>query len=327
MSTFSSSSSQRARDSVLAGFAADSFSLGAHWEYNQSAITNAFKGRLTTLSAPLSSYHKGKTAGDLTHIGFNSLLLLRSLAQKESFDASDALSLWKSAYEGAQGGSHYLDSATKGTLSGLRAGKSGREAASSDDDMSHTIRWFPLVLIETLGKEEFVNAAATVTSSFQRAENQSLTAKFFAHVLYSVLYESLTPSAAMAVAAQQLNSSWLNAKIALGQKTTQAQPDANKALASFGLACSIDQGVPAFVYGVIRGEKEHDKGVPLSETVIDTVNGGGNCNARAISIATVLYAWKGIEPSDKKMLEWIAGLKQRQEIEADIAKLVNASKL
>ena len=64
---------------VVGAFVADALSLGVHWVYNTGVIDKKF-GRVDRYYDPLTSYHKGKRAGDFTHYGDQMLVLLESLS-------------------------------------------------------------------------------------------------------------------------------------------------------------------------------------------------------------------------------------------------------
>ena len=63
-------------------------SLGAHWIYSQREIAEKF-GHITGYATPATSYHPGKQAGDFTHYGDQTMVLLRSLAAHGRFDLAD----------------------------------------------------------------------------------------------------------------------------------------------------------------------------------------------------------------------------------------------
>jgi len=86
-------------DVIFASFAADSFSLGAHWEYDTDKIRSTFPQQLTSLHSPLSSYHAQKHAGDQTHIGDNALLFLQHLADQHSFKKSAYIQSWLAVWD------------------------------------------------------------------------------------------------------------------------------------------------------------------------------------------------------------------------------------
>jgi ADP-ribosylglycohydrolase len=69
----------------VGAFVADALSLGVHWVYNTGVIDKKF-GRVERYYDPLTSYHKGKQAGDFTHYGDQMLVLLES-ERENGFDA------------------------------------------------------------------------------------------------------------------------------------------------------------------------------------------------------------------------------------------------
>lgn len=334
---------QKLRQVILATFAADSFSLGAHWEYDAVNIVAKYK-RLVDLQAPIASYHAGKKAGDLTHIGYNALMLLDVLSEQSnspsnflSVNLSETLqayiSKWRTAWDVADADlPGYKDGATKQTLAGLKEGRSGIEAASDDDDMSHTLRWFPLIAIIN-DEETLVQGAKTIVSSFQKSANQSLTAEFFARTFYRVFYLHQTPMDAVNSAATHMDSPWLNERIAHGQKLSDEYAhDSLTALQSLGpikefgtkkvytgLACGTEFGLPAVIYHLQEAGKFKSK--QPSEQIIDTVNAGGNSNARAIAIALILYSEHGVE-ADQVAQGWINHLNAKKQVEDDLNKIL-----
>jgi len=76
----------KAKGMVMASFVADSLALGVHWVYNTHVIDRKF-GRVEHLEKPLGkSYHGTKGAGDFTHYGDQTLVLLESVAECSGFD-------------------------------------------------------------------------------------------------------------------------------------------------------------------------------------------------------------------------------------------------
>ncbi|MBW2635020.1 MAG: ADP-ribosylglycohydrolase family protein [Deltaproteobacteria bacterium] len=64
---------------VLSSLVADALSLGAHWVYNTNVIDRKF-GRVDGYHDPLTSFHKGKKAGEQTHYGDQVLVLMEHLS-------------------------------------------------------------------------------------------------------------------------------------------------------------------------------------------------------------------------------------------------------
>ena len=110
---------------VLASFAADSLSLGAHWIYDIERIANTF-GRIESLSKPgPDSYHKTKNTGEFTHYADQTFVLLQSLGAKKTFDLKDFSDRWRKMFENYSG---YIDGATKKTLAYYSKGKTPEQA-------------------------------------------------------------------------------------------------------------------------------------------------------------------------------------------------------
>jgi len=325
MSTPSSDLTSRIHEVVLAAFAADSFSLGAHWEYNTDNIHKVFNPQLTTLQAPIASYHKGKVAGDQTHIGDNSIILLQSLADNKTFNREAFLAYWLSKWD-VPTPSGYVDHVTKTLIKSTHEGKTGLDAASDDDDLSHSSRFFPLLLLYHTDEDELVKQALTLTTMFQRGKDEQTSSEFLARVTYRVLKHKIKPSQAIDEVDKQMNNSWLSDRIKVGKASTSVSAldairshggskDTGVFTMYFGLACPVKYGIPAVVRSLIVHEVDADPAV----AIIEDVNLGGNSNARSIAIATILTAYKGI--SHSKIQEWIQGLTHRQEIEQLISKI------
>ena len=171
-----------------------------------------------------------------------------------------------------------LDHATKETLKGLKEGKTGREAASGDDDLAHSARFFPLLAIYHSDEEQLAAAAKQLTTSFQKGDDEAITSEWLARVAYRVIVGRQKPSAAIDAVTKQLNNPFLNEAVKKGQASAN-QSDV-EALRSFGEAkksgektfysgysCGVKYGVPAVVHHVTKYEDSADPTVSLIEDV------------------------------------------------------------
>lgn len=70
---------------LLVSFIGDALALGPHWVYDQEEI-RAKLGRVTSYHAPIAKYHPGKSAGDFSHYGDQTLVLLQSVVEAGGFD-------------------------------------------------------------------------------------------------------------------------------------------------------------------------------------------------------------------------------------------------
>ena len=326
MSTSTASSlTSTIHQAILATFAADSLSLGAHWEYQTDAILSAFKGKVDHLAAPLASYHAGKAAGDLTHIGDNALLLLEQLAHSPDhrFDLPSYLKAWQAKWD-VTPAPGYVDHATKTVLQGLKEGKAGAALASTDDDLSHSSKFFPLLASPAYQSDEqaLVDATRTLVSTFQKGEPELLSGEFLARVAFRVIVGRQLPSAAVDAVTAHINHPWLTERVQLG-KTHAGATDLD-ALRSFGekrdmgngkqiytaLSCSTKYGLPAVVHYVVKYEGVEDPTVAL----VEDVSIGGNSNARVMAVALLLFGHRG-GLKGAKVEQLIEGVRQRQHIE------------
>ena len=72
---------------VLASFAADALALGAHWIYD-TAVIDTELGRVDRLRKPApDSFHDPKEAGEFTHYGDQTLVLLSSRLRKPGWSS------------------------------------------------------------------------------------------------------------------------------------------------------------------------------------------------------------------------------------------------
>ena len=83
---------------LITSLVADALSLGSHWIYSQREIADKF-GSITGYSDPATSYHPGKQAGDFTHYGDQTMVLLRSLALHGRFDLASFANEWRAFWE------------------------------------------------------------------------------------------------------------------------------------------------------------------------------------------------------------------------------------
>ena len=169
---------------LITSLAGDALCLGPHWIYDQREIAQKL-GRITGYAAPLTSYHPGKQAGDFTHYGDQTLILLRSLAEHGRFDLTGFAAEWRAFWEDPATHS-YRDGATKATLENLRKGARPAEAASDSHDIAGAARIAPLFLLKWESDEALLQAARAQTGFTHRDPQVIETAEFFARVTLSV---------------------------------------------------------------------------------------------------------------------------------------------
>jgi len=147
------------RDLVLPAFFGDALALGAHWIYDAEDIDAHFPDGVTNYADPQSAYHPGKKAGDFTHYGDQTLVLLESLVRHGGFDHAGWRSDWLAYWQGQP--SSYLDGATRHTLENLSA---GLDRPSDSHDLGGASRVAALFALHPGSDTELVEAARDQTA-------------------------------------------------------------------------------------------------------------------------------------------------------------------
>lgn len=289
---------------VLTSLIADALSLGSHWIYSQREIADKF-GKITGYSDPATSYHPGKQAGDFTHYGDQTMVLLRSLALQGRFDLASIADEWRAFWENPETQS-YRDGATKATLANLRSGLPPAQAASPSNDIAGAARIAPLFLLKWKSNDDLI-AAARAQTSFTHGDPAVVdTAEFFARVTLAVQEGVAIPDAlrgiAQLVAGNAIPSDWFDAALA---SSTSATSD-SAATKAHGLTCHIPEAFPAVCHLLLRHPDD------MAAALTANVEAGGDNAARGMIIGMI----HGAKPDAKPLPEhWLKGLRAYSEIQ------------
>ncbi len=170
----------RVKAAVCGSFAADALALGPHWVYNANVIDKKF-GVVDRFLDPLTSYHKGKQAGDLTHYGDQMLVLLESVAATSGFNLDQFTNDWRGFMDSYDG---YFDQATKATLENMANGWEYPDCGSKSHDLGGAARIAPLVVAHHADLERLVESARTQTALTHNDQTVISSAEFFARVVH-----------------------------------------------------------------------------------------------------------------------------------------------
>jgi len=144
--------SNKRKDLARAVFIADALSLGSHWEYNTEQIAKKYTGIIDEYRAPMSKFHKGKEAGDLTHYGEQAFVLLKSIADNQGFDLKQFRDDWVEYLENNE---MYMDHAMTDSLEKFKG--SDTLIGADNVELGGIARSLPLFLEEDITQKEFLD--------------------------------------------------------------------------------------------------------------------------------------------------------------------------
>ncbi len=296
----------RAKRMVLASLAGDALALGAHWEYDPDMLAEKH-GRMTQYQTPApGSYHDGKKAGDFTHYGDQTLVLLESLAARGTFDLMDFFERWKALFDGYKG---YVDGATRQTLDIIAFGEGPGSSGSHSNDLAGASRIAPLLPVYRDDLDGLLAAAAAQT---KMTHNNALildSASFFARAGWLALHGA-EPAAAMDEAAKAGYQSapireWVTDGLA------SVDEDTTTAIGRFGRTCHVPEAFPGAVH--VAAKYADDLAAGLTACVM----AGGDSAARALLAGMLLgSAENAVLPGS-----WISGFTRQKDIAEMLEKL------
>lgn len=294
-------------DIVLGAFIGDALALGPHWIYDQNQIREQL-GRVTTYQPPLAVYHEGKTAGDQTHYGDQTLVLLRSIAKTGNFNLASFADDWRAYWENPATIS-YRDGATKATLAHLQ---SEANPPSSSSDIAGAGRIGPLFLLKWETEEELL-MAVRVQTAFTHGDPEVIeSALFFAKVILAIKsgddIEAALRKTIKQATLHSIPEEWLNGALA---SAASDETDA-AALKNHGLSCHTVDAFPGICHLLLR--------YPASpaEALIENACAGGDSAARGMILGMVYGA---ASPVSDWSAEWSTELNAGAEIKSLISKL------
>ncbi|MGL4398878.1 MAG: ADP-ribosylglycohydrolase family protein [Luteolibacter sp.] len=285
---------------VITSFVADALSLGAHWIYSQREIADKF-GNISGYSDPAASYHQGKQAGDFTHYGDQTMVLLRSLALHGCFDLASFADEWTVFWENPETLS-YRDGATKTTLENLRSGLPPEQSASPSNDIAGAARIAPLFLLKWKSNDDLI-AAAIAQTAFTHGDAAVVdAAEFFARVTLAVQEGTAIPDALRVAVSNTTQKDWLDAALA----SSASETSDSAATKAHGLTCHVPDAFPGVCHLLLRHPDD-----PIA-ALTSNAQAGGDSAARGMIIGMI----HGAKPDAKPLPEhWLTGLRAHGEIQ------------
>lgn len=261
---------------ILTSLISDSYSLGAHWVYDEKQLTNSdinWEG----LNNPLSVWHKGKLAGDFTHYGDQTYWLYKFLEDKESFDENEYLKYWQVKIASYGG---YIDGATRQTLENIK--NNVVPSGSDSSDLSIIGRITPLLLVSKT-KEEFLENVEKFVKLTHNSNKAISASRFFANLLLETLEGNDLNESLEKLKAQ--SDTHIQALISRG--VASKNEDTFQTIREFGPACDIEEGFSGIVHLL-------SKYTNLKDMLINNAKAGGDSSARAMIAAAILMSNQSI---------------------------------
>jgi ADP-ribosylglycohydrolase len=285
---------------VVASFAADTLSLGAHWIYDTEKISREF-GRISEPIAPLpESYHPTRLRGEFTHYGDQSLHLLKHLAEHQGhFSQAVYARDWQLFFADYHG---YMDRATRTTLKNMAAGFPSESCGSPSTELGGAARIAPLIYCCRDDLELLLEAADAQTTITHTGSGVVDGARFIARSCYSILHGA-TPREAFEHA---LDSGMGDTDLHLRLRRSMELKNRSvmQAVKDFGQMCPINAALPGAVYTVLQYVDN------LEEALIETVMAGGDSAARGMVVGMVLGAYHGETGIPERWLDAMVGFRE-----------------
>jgi ADP-ribosylglycohydrolase len=268
---------------VVGAFVADALSLGVHWVYNTGVIDKKL-GRVEQYHDPMTSYHQGKRAGDFTHYGDQTLVLLESISRHSSFDAQQFAETWRIFFTDYSG---YIDKATRTTLDNMNAGKPLTESGSDSDDLAGASRMAALLAVYGDDPDQLIRSARAQTAITHNNDQVIESADFFARSVLGVLAGQSPMTAMEATLKAHFSESSIASLVSMGLESRER--DTRETIAEFGQMCSVEAGLPSAVHIIARYDDD------FKAAMVENVMAGGDSSARGMMAGMVLGAALGMQ--------------------------------
>jgi len=287
------------RDLILPAFFGDALALGPHWIYDAEEIARLYPQGVTTYDAPRSAYHSGKLAGDFTHYGDQTLVLLESVSKRGKFDRGGWKEDWLAFWNGSP--NSYRDGATRRTLENFAA---GLEVPSDSHDLGGASRIAALFALDFETDEAALLAAAAQTRLTHGDPQVIGAAEFF-----MIATRRVRAGASFREAFRE------------GAGLSSSPPDLESALSTddwsterleeFGLGCDVKSAAPLTIALALEFEHQSFEGLEVNARL------GGDSAARGLLLGLLLGAKRGLSIFPQ---EWQSELRAGAKIEGILAR-------
>ncbi len=291
----------KTKEMVLISLAADSLALGAHWIYDTSIIERKF-GRVEELLKPHeNSFHPTKDAGEFTHYGDQTMLLLEYLRDNRAFDLQEFAEKWLVYMKKYSG---YMDNATKETLFNMEKGEPPDEWGSLSSDLGGASRISPLIFSLHNEPDRLAKNVREQTTMTHNNPVVIESAALFAKITLEALKGTPPLDALQKVLSDEPDNYVLSPLIDAGLKSKGR--DTRQTISGFGQMCEANSALPSVVHLLATYEND------IKNALIENVMAGGDSAARGMIVGMVLGAYHGERSGIPET--WVTGLKVYERI-------------
>ncbi|MBK1830654.1 ADP-ribosylglycohydrolase family protein [Verrucomicrobiaceae bacterium R5-34] len=284
---------------IRSAFLADALNLGPHWVYNQSAIARLFPDGVYNVHDPISQYHPGKSAGDLTHYGDQMMCQLNAFAAAGHWDQEVYQQKWQAMWRDSES---YMDGATKETLARLEDPSS---PASMSSDMAGASRALLVAaMIDEASLDEQISAARTLTQFTHGDPEVVDAAELLVRMNYLLVSGTNLPDAVQEACQHPYPE--LNAKQYFEMASSRLEADPLQAAEDLGLTCHTSEALPVLLFFLLRYPDD------IASALSTNALAGGDNSARAIPLAMLLTQANGWGSYQEKVY---AEVNQRRHID------------
>ncbi len=267
-------------DIVMAVFIADALSFGSHWVYDTDKLKEEYTGIINEFRAPMSNFHEGKAAGDLSHYGEQALALLRSISDNKGFNLKKFKADWIKHVENTE---MYMDHSMKDTLNIFKV--SDTLIGADNVELGGIARSLPLFIEEDISKEEFMN----LVHMTHNGEVVDQTAEFVYQVMKDILdgknYKEAIENN------KDINQFILDNFNKIGPKDKIVENADDR-----GQGCSIQQGLPIVLDVLWNADNL------MEALTLNIMAAGDNC-PRGMVIAAIMAASEGLDTIPAELID------------------------
>ncbi len=301
---------QHAKAMVLASFTGDALALGPHWIYDTAVIDEKY-GEISTFTTPQeNSYHSGRTAGEFTHYGDQTLLLLKNISEEKGFSPVSFFSAWLNFAKKYDG---YMDGATKKSLINAEKNPGKIFIGSPSADLGGAARIAPLIYLLKDNRAALMKAVQEQTKITHTSEDLLVGADFITQLTLAALDGSSPRETIEQLVSDGINS--IDLAMRLERCLDTAGDDSRKVIQETGAMCGVANALPGAVHFILKHQDN------LRAGLIDNVMAGGDSAARGLVIGMVLGAWLGEEAIPT---EWLESMKKTEEIQRFLSSIDQA---